>query len=69
MKKDKDALNLPAATEAILNYGDWDQAKTLFRAAGITTVKKIFQAQIRGRNDYDDLVEGYFKLYFKRHAS
>lgn len=66
--KDKDSLNLPAATEAILNYGDWDECKTLFRAAGIETVKRIFRSELRGRNDYDDQVSHFFNSYFKRHA-
>lgn len=67
--KDKEALNLRAATEAILNYGEWDECKTLFRSAGIQTVKKIFEYELKGRNDYDDQVAHFFKLYFKRHAS
>lgn len=67
--KDKNDLNLPAATEAILNYGDWNDCKTLFKTAKMKTVKKIFESHIRGRNDYEDDVKHFFRLYFKKHAS
>jgi len=68
--KDKDSISLPFAVESILNYGNWDQAKTLFRTAGIKKVKRVFNAQTRNArcNYYPDVKE-YFKLYFKRHAA
>lgn len=67
--KDKDGLNLRAATEAILNYGDWQDAQVLFKTAGMKRIKDIFECEIKGRNNYDDQVKQFFKLYFKKHAS
>ena len=65
---DKNSISLESAICAILNYADFPEVKTLLKAVGIKKVKKIFEKQITGRNNYDDLVKHYFKLYFKKHA-
>ncbi|OGL77297.1 hypothetical protein A3J43_00560 [Candidatus Uhrbacteria bacterium RIFCSPHIGHO2_12_FULL_54_23] len=69
--KDYDKLSNAAIVEAVLNYGDWDDVKTLFAILGIKKAAAIFRAQTtnRMRVNYHPSTLNYFKLYFNRHAS
>lgn len=65
---DKSSISLPSVVFTILNYGDFDDVKLLFREVGIDTAQKIFKKQLEERNNYDRKVINYFTQYFKRHA-
>jgi hypothetical protein len=58
--------------EAVLNYGDMDAVRNLFRVMGIKSVASIFFYSInkseRHRNNYHELVLNYFTLLFNRYA-
>ncbi|MBI4090569.1 MAG: hypothetical protein HY422_00945 [Candidatus Komeilibacteria bacterium] len=67
--KNYDGLNDEAVVEAVLNYGDWDDVRTLISILGMKKVASIFQQQIiRPRNNYYPEIRNYFQLYFKKHA-
>lgn len=65
---DKDSLSLDSVIFAILNYGDFPDVQLLLKKVGINEVRKIFEKQLKSRNNYDKKVMHYFKLYFKKHA-
>jgi len=58
--------------ETILNYGDINSVKSLFKIMGIKNVAKIFFADInlseRRKNNYYELTLNYFSLLFNRYA-
>ena len=68
--KSYDQLNLKAITEAVLNYGSWDQFLEL---KSILTTKKLafiyHQLANQKRCNLHPLIKNYFKLYFQKHAS
>lgn len=66
--KDKKNLSLKSSTFAILNYGDFDDVQKLFKEAGIKKIKRIFENQLKKRNNYDKKVIHYFQKYFQKHA-
>jgi hypothetical protein len=59
--------------ENVLNYGDMETVKQLFRVMGIKTVAKVFFDTInqseRRKNNYQELTLNYFTLLFNRYAS
>lgn len=65
---DKDSLSLATVIFAILNYGDFPDVMLLLKKVGINEVRKIFEKQLKSRNNYDKKVMHYFKLYFEKHA-
>ena len=58
--------------ETMLNYGDMDAVKDLFKIMGIRNVAKIFFDDInlseRRKNNYHELSLNYFSLLFNRYA-
>ncbi len=67
--KNYDNLNDEAVVEAVLNYGDWEDVKKLFKVMGIKQVAKVFkQYAFRPRTNYLPDVRNYFNLYFKKYA-
>jgi hypothetical protein len=58
--------------ETILNYGDMDAVRKLFRVMGIKKVASIFFNSInkseRSRNNYHELTLNYFTLLFNHYA-
>jgi len=58
--------------ETILNYGDMDAVKMLFKIMGVENVAKIFFNDIniseRRKNNYHELTLNYFSLLFNRYA-
>lgn len=58
--------------ETILNYGDMDAVKQLFKLMGIENVAKIFFDAIGGSerrgNNFHELTRNYFTLLFKKYA-
>ncbi|MBN2854071.1 hypothetical protein JXK06_00880 [Patescibacteria group bacterium] len=65
VKKISDALML----EGVLNYGDWDDVKNVFKILGLKKAASIFNLQIKKkRNNYRPKTLNYFKLYFEEYA-
>ena len=62
-------LDEPAVVERILNYGDWDDVREMFRVIGIEKVADIFKKQIKKkRNNYRAQIKNYYTMYFKKYA-
>ena len=64
-------LSKEAIIEAVLNYGDWDDFKTLISILGIDKAAAIFRQQTsasRKRLNYRPEVVNYFILYFQKYA-
>jgi hypothetical protein len=59
--------------ETILNYGDMNALKQLFRLMGIKNVARIFFKSInqseRRKHNYHELTLNYFTLFFNRYAN
>lgn len=67
--KNYDGLSNGAIIEGVLNYGDMDDVRELFKLIGIKEVAKIFREQTnRPRVNYDPKIVNYFSLYFKKYA-
>ncbi|MDO8512386.1 MAG: hypothetical protein Q7S57_03875 [bacterium] len=67
--KNYDGLSNGAIIEGVLNYGDMDDVRELFKLIGIKEVAKIFREQTnRPRVNYDPKIINYFSLYFKKYA-
>ncbi|MBU1085191.1 MAG: hypothetical protein ABIJ43_02075 [Candidatus Beckwithbacteria bacterium] len=68
--KGYDQLDLKAITEAVLNYGSWEQFLEL---KSILTTKKLgfiyHQLANQKRCNLHPLVKNYFKFYFNKYAS
>ena len=58
--------------ETILNYGDMNAVKNLFKIMGISRVAKIFFDDInqseRRKNNYQEIILNYFTLLFNRYV-
>jgi hypothetical protein len=58
--------------ETILNYGDMDAVRKLFKVMGIKKVASIFFYSIskskRSKNNYHELTLNYFTLLFNRYV-
>ena len=62
-------LSPAAILEAVLNYGDWRDVKTLFKIVGVKKAAGIFRKQVKShRHNYRPEIANYFKLYFQKHA-
>lgn len=69
-EKKLDQLNQDAIVETILNYGNAESVRQLFKILGTNSVAQIFHQQInQKRHNYHPQTAHFFKLYFKRHAS
>ena len=67
--KDLDNLSQESVVENVLNYGDFDDIKKMFKIIGLKNTANIFKQQIKQlRNNYDPKIAHYFKLYFQKHA-
>lgn len=67
--KNYDGLSNGAIIEGVLNYGDMDDVRALFKLLGIKEVAKIFKEQTnRTRVNYRPEVVNYFRLYFQKYA-
>ena len=65
----KGEISLTLVVETILNYGNLESVKKLFKLIGIKKTSEIFKEQINNkRNNYFLPVKNFFELYFKRHA-
>ncbi len=68
----KEDLPLEVVVEFFLNYAQLEDVKKLFEVVGIRKVAEVFDKQVEiwgERSNYIPVVQNYFKLYFKRHAS
>jgi hypothetical protein len=55
--------------EQVLNFGDFEDVKLLFKIIGIDNAANIFNKQIKGKRcNYRPEIKNYFKLYFKKYA-
>ncbi len=67
--KDTARLSLAAILEAVLNYGNFSDVKTLLKIVGVKKAAGIFHRQVKShRNNYRPEIANYFKLYFQKHA-
>lgn len=67
--KNYDGLSKGAIIEGVLNYGDMDDVRELFKLIEIKEVAKIFREQTnRKRVNYDPQIVNYFTLYFNKYA-
>ncbi len=67
--KDLDKLSEESIVEHVLNYGNFDDVKKMFKILGIKKTASIFKKQIkRKRNNYTPKVANYFNLYFNKYA-
>ncbi len=67
--KNYDGLDNDAIVETILNYGDWEDVKTLFSIIGLGEVARVFRSHVgRRRGNYNKKVAHYFDLYFNKYA-
>jgi len=59
--------------ETMLNYGDLDQIRGLFKLMGMQQVAQVFFHDInlseRRKNNYNELTINYFILFFNRYAN
>ena len=62
-------LSESTIVEAVLEYGDFKDVKTLCSLLGIQKVAAIFRAQLRKRRvNYTPRTINYFQLYFNKYA-
>jgi len=62
-------LSAEAITEAILNYGSWENFQELQNLLGIKTLAQIFQQLVqKKRSNIHPLVKNYFNNYFTKYA-
>lgn len=62
-------LSKEAVLEAVLNYGDFDDAKKAISVLGNKEAARIFKKQLRQKRiNYSPKIRNYFELYFKKHA-
>ncbi|NCT54901.1 hypothetical protein GW758_03025 [Candidatus Falkowbacteria bacterium] len=67
--KDVKKISDAAMLEGTLNYGDWDDVKSVFKILGLNKAASIFSLQIKKkRNNYRPKTLNYFKLYFQEYA-
>ena len=67
--KDLEKLSEESIVEHVLNYGNFDDVKKMFKILGIKKTASIFKKQIsQKRNNYTPQVANYFNLYFNKYA-
>ncbi|OGH71023.1 MAG: hypothetical protein A3C90_04550 [Candidatus Magasanikbacteria bacterium RIFCSPHIGHO2_02_FULL_51_14] len=68
--KNYDGLSEDAIVASVLQYGDFDDARQLFKIMGMKNAARIFRRQLkRKRDNYDPRIANYFSLYFKKHLN
>jgi hypothetical protein len=66
---DLDKMSDDFILEQVLNFGDFEDVKLLFKIIGIDNAANIFNKQIKGKRcNYRPEIKNYFKLYFKKYA-
>ncbi len=64
-----EGLDEGAVVERILNYGDLDDVREMFKIIEIRKVASIFKKQIAwSRNNYRAQIKNYYKMYFEKYA-
>lgn len=67
--KSYDRLDIRSITEAVLNYGTWDEFKNLNKIIGTNALARVFASlDSMPRNNLLPKARNYFRLYFKRHT-
>ncbi|MCG2691762.1 hypothetical protein L6272_02930 [Microgenomates group bacterium] len=68
--QDYDHLSAESITEAVLNYGDWEEFKTLKRIFGLKQLQVIFD-KLTGqkRVNLRPPTVNLFRQYFQHHVS
>ncbi|MFA6393714.1 MAG: hypothetical protein WCW25_02485 [Patescibacteria group bacterium] len=67
--KNPENISDEVLVEFILNYGNWDDVKKLFKILGIKKSAEVFKGQAyKPRSNYRPEVKNYFKHYFARYA-
>lgn len=67
--KDFNNLSNEAIVEAVLNYGDFDDVRTLCHLLGTKKVAMIFKKQTKHRrHNYSPPIKHFFQLYFNAYA-
>ena len=64
-----DQLSLKAISEAIFNYGSWEDFKSAEEVLGIKNFSQVFsELKTQKRSNLHPLVSNYFALYFNKYA-
>ncbi len=67
--KNYDNLSEEAIVEAVLNYGDFDDVKTMIKILGIEKTAAIFRKKSKQKRcNYRPEIKNYFQLYFNKYA-
>ncbi len=67
--KNFDRLSLNAISEAIFNYGNWEDFKFAEEILGVKKLSQVFEElNTQKRSNLHPLVRNYFSLYFDRYA-
>ncbi len=67
--KSYDQLDLKSISEAIFNYGTWQEFQTLEKITGRKKLAQTFKfLNNMPRNNLRPKIRHYFKLYFNHHA-
>ena len=67
--KNFDNISEAAVVEAVLNYGDFDDVRKLFKILGLKKTATIFRKQAKQkRSNYRPEIKNYFQLYFNKYA-
>jgi hypothetical protein len=68
----KEEIDHEVLVEFILNYGDMDAVKDLFRVLGVNESAKVFFNSVkkseRRKGNYQELTLNFFTLYFSKYA-
>ncbi len=66
---DPSQLSEESIVEHVLQYGDWEDVKSLFKEKSITEIGALFKKTLKKkRSNYSPAIKHFFKLYFSRHA-
>ena len=67
--KERDGLSTASTVEAILNYGDFSDVKSMIKILGMRQTAAVFRSGIRRkRNNYRPEIKHFFSLYFKKYV-
>lgn len=65
-----DKLSEGAIVEAVLNYGNFDDARVLMKILGMPKTARLFYARANSkRSNIRPEIKNFFNLYFKKYAS
>ena len=68
-EKEKENISEELLVETILNYGDMDAVKELFKVMGVENASTVFFGmQGRKKLNFYPEIYNFFSLYFKGHA-